>query len=364
MAVTVYRHPLLLLEAEELVYALVNGDAPEQLSRRGGSGLHPADAAALMALARESLDLEDADVQFLFRRYALPSYASGSHTCLARIAVFSFADWSLSGAEEASVALPDAWSWDRMVSERQIFSEIMPFGISITPQEEGNSIPFANGLTRLSIPLDFRDALLAFFSDYAVQAARLGELLLPVMTRLSNALEPFVRAAEPYLEQMERWVSASQPKDFLRDHMHLDTNLPIASLVAAPLFLVPSQVIAHLDGDAFYMLLGVGGALLEAQEPTFGSWGCQALRLLGSPVRMQMLEALSRQPQTAQELKTALDLPHLSAVMRDLSSMQTSHLLDLRYVRGRRQYRVNEKALRILAEKLLSLCEEGQTEPK
>ena len=25
MAVTVYRHPLLLLEAEELVYALVNG---------------------------------------------------------------------------------------------------------------------------------------------------------------------------------------------------------------------------------------------------------------------------------------------------------------------------------------------------
>ena len=364
MAVTVYRHPLLLLEAEELVYALVNGDPPEQLSRRGGSGLHPADAAALMALARESLDLEDADVQFLFRRYALPSYASGSHTCLARIAVFSFADWSLSGAEEASVALPDAWSWDRMVSERQIFSEIMPFGISITPQEEGKSIPFANGLTRLSIPLDFRDALLAFFSDYAGQAARLGELLLPVMTRLSNALEPFVRAAEPYLEQMERWVSASQPKDFLRDHMHLDTNLPSASLVAAPLFLVPSQVIAHLDGDAFYMLLGVGGALLEAQEPTFGSWGCQALRLLGSPVRMQMLEALSRQPQTAQELKTALDLPHLSAVMRDLSSMQTSHLLDLRYVRGRRQYRVNEKALRILAEKLLSLCEEGQTEPK
>ena len=196
MAVTVYRHPLLLLEAEELVYALVNGDAPEQLSRRGGSGLHPADAAALMALARESLDLEDADVQFLFRRYALPSYASGSHTCLARIAVFSFADWSLSGAEEASAALPDAWSWDRMVSERQIFSEIMPFGISITPQEEGKSIPFANGLTRLSIPLDFRDALLAFFSDYAGQAARLGELLLPVMTRLSNALEPFVRAAE------------------------------------------------------------------------------------------------------------------------------------------------------------------------
>ena len=192
----------------------------------------------------------------------------------------------------------------------------------------------------------------------------MGELLLPVMTRLSNALEPFVRAAEPYLEQMERWVSASQPKDFLRDHMHLDTNLPIASVVAAPLFLVPSQVIAHLDGDTFYMLLGVGGALLEAQEPTFGSWGCQALRLLGSPVRMQMLEALSRQPQTAQELKTALDLPHLSAVMRDLSSMQTSHLLDLRYVRGRRQYRVNEKALRILAEKLLSLCEEGQTEPK
>ena len=125
--------------------------------------------------------------------------------------MFSFADWSLSGAEEASVALPDAWSWDRMVSERQIFSEIMPFGISITPQEEGKSIPFANGLTRLSIPLDFRDALLAFFSDYAGQAARLGELLLPVMTRLSNALEPFVRAAEPYLEQMERWVSASQP---------------------------------------------------------------------------------------------------------------------------------------------------------
>lgn len=88
----------------------------------------------------------------------------------------------------------------------------------------------------------------------------------------AGALRP---AAEPYLEQMERWVSASQPKDFLRDHMHLDTNLPIASLVAAPLFLVPSQVIAHLDGDAFYMLLGVGGALLEAQEPTFGSWGCR-----------------------------------------------------------------------------------------
>ena len=58
MAVTVYRHPLLLLEAEELVYALVNGDAPEQLSRRGGNGLHPADAAALGPAAQALMAAE------------------------------------------------------------------------------------------------------------------------------------------------------------------------------------------------------------------------------------------------------------------------------------------------------------------
>ena len=103
---------------------------------------------------------------------------------------------------------------------------------------------------------------------------------------------------------------------------------------------------------------------LEAQEPTFGNWGCQALRLLGSPVRMRMLEALSRQPQTARELKTALGLPHLSAVMRDLSSVQTSRRLDLRCVRGRHQYRGNEKTLHILAKKLRSLCEKGQAGPQ
>lgn len=248
-----------------------------------------------------------------------------------------------------------------MNAGRQIFSEIMPFGISIIQQEESVPIPPANGLTQLRIPSELQHALFAFFFDYAAQAEALAALLLPVMERLSRALEPLLLAAMPALERMEQLVRQSAPRAFLRERMHFDTTQPIEHIEAAPLFLVPTQVIAHLDKDAFFMLLGVGSELLEPQAPAFGPWGYQALRLLGSPTRMQMLAALSRQPLTAQELKTALGLPHLSAVMRDLSSMQTCHLLDLRYVHGRRQYRVNGEALRILSQTLLSLGGESHS---
>lgn len=109
------------------------------------AGCHPADAAALMALARESLDLEDADVQFLFRRYALPSLCQRvPHLPCPDCGVFLCGlvplrrGGSICRAAGRLVLGPNGFGAADLFGDHALWYQHYP-------QEEGKSIPFANG---------------------------------------------------------------------------------------------------------------------------------------------------------------------------------------------------------------------------
>lgn len=363
MTITFYRHPVLFLEAEELVFAYVNGTPAQKLGCGDAYSLSTATVETLMAEACAGLDATDPTVQFFFQRHALPNCAPGASTCLGRLLAFSFADRSCSDVDEAIRALPGAWSWEAMFQYRMVFTEITPYGIGLEPWNSDEPLPFTNGLTQLQAPKKLHSALVKVFSDFQASAAALGELLRPVMIYLSRVLPSFVERAEPQIRTWEAKLNTCTDAEAIRELMHINVQMPVHSISAALLFLIPNQAIVRIDdwqARDIRVLLGAGGMPPSAENTGLGDWAYQALRLLGSPTRMNMLRALRRRPMTAQELTKALNLPHLSAVMRDLSSMQVYHLLDLKFVDNRRQYSVNCRTLELLISQLRELCAETE----
>ncbi len=72
----------------------------------------------------------------------------------------------------------------------------------------------------------------------------------------------------------------------------------------------------------------------ERKEPLdFEDWEYHALRLLGSPARMRMLQAMAEKPMSSREMAQQLDL-HLGAVGRDVKSLFDARLLLLESVQG------------------------------
>jgi len=92
MAIHLYPHPCLLLEAEELIYTYVNQIPLSEVARDGPYCIPPSEMERMMQDICAPIDPKDKTVGFYFQQYALPMCAHDAHTCLARVLVFTFAD--------------------------------------------------------------------------------------------------------------------------------------------------------------------------------------------------------------------------------------------------------------------------------
>lgn len=87
MAIHLYPHPCLLLEAEELIYTYVNQIPLSEVARDGPYCIPPSEMERMMQDICAPIDPKDKTVGFYFQQYALPMCAHDAHTCLARVLV-------------------------------------------------------------------------------------------------------------------------------------------------------------------------------------------------------------------------------------------------------------------------------------
>ena len=327
MAIHLYPHPCLLLEAEELIYTYVNQLPLSEVARDGPYCIPPAEMERMMQDLCTSVDPKDETVEFYFQQYALPMCAHDAHTCLARILVFTFADRACTSIPVSIQRLRQAWSAEEMANHRLIFDQLSPFSLARTSWDQPGALPFANGLGRLPIPPGLKEGLLDTFSDYLSHIDTLTQLLLPVMEALEPCLSP--------------WVARAQP---------------INGVEAALMYFAPSWFNTDFDEDNGILKLYIGtGEPWDASPDNFAPWEYRALRLLGSPPRIRMLRALGKQPMSSREIAKALDM-HLGTVARDISSMQEERLLNIELDGTHRRYSVNYDALRTIAQHIWDMC--------
>ena len=357
MPIAFYRHPNLLLDAEELLYACVNDKPAESLTKDAPYCIPLSQVERMMADVRDLVPASEERERF-FCSYPLPKCSPGSHTCLARLMTYTFFDGSQSDPESALQLLAQAWNPQQAAQEREVFVEVQAFGLTLARQDEGE-LPFALGLGHLPLPTGLREDLLDIFSDYAGSVRTLGRLLLPVMQYLETALVPYVKRAEPFIESWEKKMEGLTPEAFALEYIHYQSPHPITHLSLSVMFFNPEWVVCRLVGDDdLRIALGVGEPW-NANPDDFAPWEYRALRLLGSPARIRMLRALEQQPMSSREMAKTLDL-HLGAVTRDVSSMYEEQLLNVELQGSRRRYSVNHKALETIIQHLQAILDSGK----
>lgn len=356
MAIHLYPHPCLLLEAEELIYTYVNQLPLSEVARDGPYCIPPAEMERMMQNLCTSVDPKDETVEFYFQQYALPMCAHDAHTCLARILIFTFADRACTSIPVSIQRLRQAWSAEEMANHRLIFDQLSPFSLARTSWDQPGALPFANGLGRLPIPPGLKERLLDTFSDYLSHVDTLTQLLLPVMEALEPCLSPWVARAQPFLRRWENRLREKSLAEFAKDVLHFEPHCPINGVEAALMYFAPSWFNTDFDEDNGILKLYIGtGEPWDASPDNFAPWEYRALRLLGSPPRIRMLRALGKQPMSSREIAKALDM-HLGTVARDISSMQEERLLNIELDGTHRRYSVNYDALRTIAQHIWDMC--------
>ena len=164
--------------------------------------------------------------------------------------------------------------------------------------------------------------------------------------------------AEPLIRQWEATLRDQDLAQFLQTHMLIQTDYPLDSATASLLFFMPNLTPGLVDEKRRLtrFCIGVniqpqkGIAMSKLEE-----WEYTAMRLLGSPARMEMMNAMRQRPMTSRELSQELGL-HLGTVTRDIRNMHNARLLNMKLGGSRPHYSVNFDTIRALAQRLLDMC--------
>lgn len=238
------------------------------------------------------------------------------------------------------------------------FTSCSEYGLSMYAPRDSSTVPFAHGLWKLPLPLSCKEQLMEVFSDFPRHTKRLAALVKPVMERLGSALAPWVERAEPLIRQWEATLQDQDLAQFLQTHMLIQTDYPLDSATASLLFFMPNLTPGLVDEKRRLtrFCIGVniqpqkGIAMSKLEE-----WEYTAMRLLGSPARMEMMNAMRQRPMTSRELSQELGL-HLGTVTRDIRNMHDARLLNMKLGGSRPHYSVNFDTIRALAQRLLDMC--------
>ena len=353
------RKPCLILEATELLYVFVNQLSPRMLTADGPYCIPPAEVSAFMEEVCGSLSPEEPTLHYYFQKYQLLEQSGA--TCLARLMVFSFVNLNESDPGLSFQALCDAW--DRLRQGGYYFTSCSEYGLSMYAPRDSSTVPFAHGLWKLPLPLPCKEQLMEVFSDFPRHTKRLAALMKPVMERLGSALAPWVDRAEPLIRQWEATLQDQDLAQFLQTHMLIQTDYPLDSATASLLFFMPNLTPGLVDEKRRLtrFCIGVniqpqkGIAMSKLEE-----WEYTAMRLLGSPARMEMMNAMRQRPMTSRELSQELGL-HLGTVTRDIRNMHNARLLNMKLGGSRPHYSVNFDTIRALAQRLLDMCRAPNT---
>ncbi len=361
MNLIVHSEPCLLLEAVELVYTYVNKAPVEQLVANGEYCIPLEETWKILYQVCEDLDPSDEEILFFFRGTPVNGETERM-SFVASCLVYSFVQLGHADLDSTIDALVRAWQErPRPLSIRGINTTSIDF--------ESSSIkrftPLSGELAALAIPTAYQLQLLDALSNYEFYLRRLGEILRPVTEKLKPLLAPWVHRAAPRMAYWQHFLSSDQAEDFIFRKTMIRCGELQSIEIAMRYFPAGRGYLQYYDQEqAVCALFSVGMPVSVEQRHTeepLADWESAALRLLASPDRIAMLNAMMRTPMTGHDLIRKLGL-NSGSVSRDLSSMLNAHLIIKEADSGKQLYRTNYPVVKKLMQRVCHLINEDEAE--
>lgn len=359
MEVVVFEKPCLILEAAELVYAMVNRIPAARLTEDAPYCIPVAEVEKILAEATGDLDPMDRQLLFYFDGIPLAEN-EGSNDRLACVAFYlinSVTPICCYEVEEARQMLHSAWfAKTDAVHILGIYTD----GIAIGDAEQYTN--WGTEFCKLPISPCHQVKLVEAFSAFDRHIDRLCDILLPVAEKLKRLLAPWVEKDMPRITQWRESLVGDLAQQALLKRCKVVPET-VDQLQIALRYFSPLRGPGDYDVDQHIIRLHVGVALSPAG--THESAGSQmtageytVLRLLSNPDRMAMLRAMTKKPKSTQELAQELGL-NAGSAFRDLNNLYNAGILNLTVISKRNYFTTNIAQIEKLTTHLLQYLKEG-----
>lgn len=353
MLTRVVAKPCMLLEAVELLYAFINEIPAQKLTADSPYCISNWDMQQLMNDCCAGLSRQDAMLRHYFALVDLQD-DSGNQTCLARNIAYNTLDFSCQTLDESLRSLYAGWR--KLKGSGQRPQGISEFGIAYGKPQESGYAPLARDIDALLVPADYRQKLLEAFCGFDDTLHELEQLLAPVAAKLEPHLQPWIAQTEPLVRLWEDYLAQPDLPVRLQRRWQLSIENDYHTISMCLRYLDASHSAGQMNEEehtvTFHM--GIGRPAFPEEKQEIAAWEYKALRLLGSPARMRMLQATRNRPMSTREIAQELEL-HLGAVGRDVSSLFDAQLLIIEHSGGKSRYRTNMEALEAIGKHLISL---------
>lgn len=347
--ITTYSSPCYLLEAAELVYALVNGVEPETLTADGEYCIPPDQMRQICDTACASLSSDDPRLQFYFSGVPIENALHRSF-CLARCLFYVSMNVDCSDVDSALAAMSASWS---TIEEPMHITGLYGYSLGIdTPQSSFSSL--SQEVSHLPLPVSCQIRLVEVLADPDKHLRAVGELLRPVAKALEMLLQPWVEKAQPLLAQWENFFRQEDAHSFLQQRFRLDQS-KFNAMHLALRYLSPNHIFGslHEPDGSLHFHLGIHKAVgkLDKKPEVIDERDFAALRLMANPARAEILRLLTDRPMAVQSVATTLGM-HVGSVFRDINNLFNANLLLVSLVGGRNCYRTNISMVHSLTQRL------------
>ncbi len=350
MDIQVTASPHMLLETVELLFAYVNGAPPEALTAQGEYCLPVEAVREILDVACAGIARDDPELVYYFDSYTLPE-ASRRKTCIARHLVYYYMFVS-----RGTVAA-DCSHLRQVVCQGGLDRAIVCFE-DFSPRHEdcveASGISLLESIARLELDPHYTQKLLEQFSDYNAAICRLQECIAPISQKLEPLLRPWATRAESLAQGWRESLASAEAVEAFLNRICFRNDEQINHMTLQLRYLRPNDgpgQVSDLEQPCIHLHMGVAQKVGKQDPDRFLSWEFEAMRLLGNPVRLQILHALWDTPMTTRELAKAMNL-NLGNLCRDISNMCDCRLLVLETVKDRMRYRTNRDVLKTLGEHL------------
>lgn len=354
MEVQVMDSPCLLLEAVEAFYAYVNQIPVAGMVGQGAYSIPAPALQQIIASVCKGYFAEDPVLRFFFQAAPIQD-DSGDCTCLARNMVYVDLESSRRPISEAFAGLRR--SYRRFLSNHEFPVIINRNSIDFSRRDELGNGSLEESIRRLLVLPDYQEKLCQVFGNFDWYTEQLCELLTPACERLSAALAPWVARAEPLRREWASFFRQPDLPQVIQNRWQFSAVHPCRQGHLMLHYLSHKRLLQYYEeGGILNFFFDVTMPVRGSHRRVFQNWELQALRLLGSAARIQMLQAMREQPMSTLELAHKLHM-HVGTVGRDISSLRSVGLLIVEEVGDRRRYRTSPERIDALIGCLESLKE-------
>ncbi|WP_294549153.1 winged helix-turn-helix domain-containing protein [uncultured Pseudoflavonifractor sp.] len=338
MLIRAFPGPYMLLEAVELLYAVVNR-VPAQKLTSGGSYELPVEEMQHMidGLERE-MDLQNPDLKLFFQKIKIKD-GSEDTTCLARSIAYLKMDFACTDVTSAMLSLQDKWREMQRGCEYPV--HIGKYNLDCDKCDDKRTSSLEQKIRRLLVPAEYQRELLNALTDFQTYTERLQKLLLPAAEYMERRLAPWIERAQPLLKRWEEQFTQPESLAKIARHWPKEVAHEAENLYFTLRYLDCQYRVSQYDAGqkSVYLHIGVGCLPEDDSRNGVASWELRALRLLGNAARAQILFALRDKPMSTREIARELQMD-LGTVSRDVRNLCDAGVLVTREGEDRRRYSI------------------------